>query len=107
MYLAPWQVLLLGCIIGTLISFIVLTLILVQILGRIGIKGLQTDRSHKVEVDLIGKICLILLAKGYFDEMDNNFMLDKVSFNDWKEHVEEELAELESEELEEEADEDN
>jgi len=103
MYLEPWQVFLGGCVIGTLISFIVLTSIIIRLLGKIGLNGIRfEDSSNKnredVENDLVAKICFILLAKGYFDEIDNDFMLDKVPFNLWKEHVEEELDALEEDE---------
>lgn len=100
MYLEPWQVFLGGCVIGTLISFIVLTAFLIKMIGQIGIKGIRISEQEdkdKVETDLISKLCFILLAKGYLDDIDNDFMLDRVAFNLWKEHVEEELAELEEE----------
>jgi len=104
MYLEPWQVFLGGCVIGTLISFIVLTAFLIKMIGQIGVKGIRISDSdlkskyEDVEQDLVAKLCFILLAKGYLDEMDNDFMLDKVAFNSWKEHIEEQLAELEDEE---------
>lgn len=102
MYLEPWQVFLGGCVIGTLISFVVLTAIIVNVLGKIGFNGIRIEENSKksevdVEHDLISKICFILLAKGYFDEVDNDFMLDRVSFNLWKNHVEEQLEEQEQE----------
>ena len=33
------------------------------------------------------------MAKGYLDEVDNEFMTDKIDFNDWKSHVEELIEE--------------
>lgn len=104
MYIAPWQVFLMGCIIGTLISLIVITCILAQLLGKFGIKSVQSDTAKTIEADLIGKMCFILLAKGYLDEVDNDFMVDRVSFSEWKDHVE---KELDKPELEENEDEDN
>ena len=63
-------------------------------LGRIGIAKISSEYDNKDKgSDLVAKLCFILLAKGYLDEIDNDFMLDKTTFNDWKEHVEESLSE--------------
>ena len=97
MYLEPWQVFLGGCVIGTLISFIVLTALIFNLIERIGIRGIRIQENPKPESDLISKLCFILMAKGYIDDVDNDFMLDKTTFNDWKEHVEKQLAESEDE----------
>lgn len=93
MYLQPWQVFALGCVIGTLISFIILSTIILRIVGRAGVRQMQTQQAsqpqHDLGLDLISKLCFILLARKVIDEVDNDFMLDKVAFNDWKNHIDE------------------
>jgi len=92
MYLQPWQVFALGCVIGTLISFILLSVIILRIVNNAGVRQIQFQQQqsqHNPGVDLISKLCFILLARKVIDEVDNDFMLDKVAFNTWKTHIDE------------------
>lgn len=102
MYIESWQIFLVGCVIGTLISFIVLSAFIIRTIGRIGFRGIKFEEENKqskkesienINAELISKLCFILMAKGYLDEVDNEFMTDKIDFNDWKSHVEELIAE--------------
>lgn len=99
MYIAPWQVFAGGCVIGTLISFIVLSTIIVRMIGRIGFMKLQNDTQPQSRSnDLVSKLVFILLTKGFLSDADNYFMLDKMSFTEWKESIEKEFVDLEREE---------
>lgn len=90
MYLQPWQVFALGCVIGTLISFILLSTIILRIVGKAGVRQMQIQQPQRDPgVDLISKLCFILLARKLIDEVDNDFMLDRIDFNSWKNHIDE------------------
>lgn len=90
MYLEPWQVFLGGCVIGTLISFIVLTVLIINVIGRIGIKGIKfsdISGSDMNDTDLVAKLSFILLARGVVTQDDLDFMTEKISFREWKDTV--------------------
>lgn len=48
--------------------------------------------------DIVSKLIFILLTKGFLSDADNYFMLDKMSFTEWKESIDREFADLEREE---------
>lgn len=99
MYIAPWQVFAGGCVIGTLISFIVLATIIFRAIGKIGFIKMQNDvQRQSNSSDTLSKLVFILLTKGFLSDADNYFMLDKISFKEWKESIEKEFADLEREE---------
>ena len=107
MYLAPWQVFLGGCVIGTLISFIVLTVLIINTIGKFGIKGvrfqdiseisgddkeeeeLRTDSKN--EVDLLAKLSFILLNRNCITQDDVDFMMENITFEEWKHLIEKEI----------------
>lgn len=92
MYLQPWQVFAVGCAIGVLIALIVLYILTLRVIGSAGARAMyQTPApqpKQNPEVDLISKLCFILLARKLIDEVDNDFLIDKVSFDDWRLHLE-------------------
>ena len=102
MYLQPWQVFAMGCVIGTFIAIVVLSTIIVRIIGRAGVHFIEYQQPQPPQrdpgVDLISKLCFILLARQLIDEVDNDFMLDKVAFNDWKNHIDDIIANKEKKE---------
>lgn len=99
MYIAPWQVFAGGCVIGTLISFIVLSTIIFRAIGKIGFIKMQNEvQRQSNSSDIVSKLIFILLTKGFLSDADNYFMLDKMSFTEWKESTEKEFADLEREE---------
>lgn len=102
MVLEPWQVFLGGCLIGALISFIVLTALIVNTIGRIGIKGIHlqnlnnddfeedTDEEQS-EADLLARLSFILLSRGLITDDDIDFMKDNISFDEWKHKIDKEI----------------
>lgn len=107
MYLEPWQVFLGGCVIGTLISFIVLTVLIINTIGKFGIKGVkfqdiselpnkeedeeELPTESKNEVDLLAKLSFILLNRNCITQDDVDFMLENITFEEWKHLIEKEL----------------
>lgn len=108
MYFEPWQVFLVGCIVGTLISFIVLSIIIVNTIGRIGFRGItiqppqaQTppqNEPQKDETDVNAKLSYILFTRGYISQADIDFMLDKINFEAWQKSLNEEIEDLKNKE---------
>lgn len=108
MYLESWQVFLGGCVIGTLISFIVLTTIIINVIGKIGIKGIKfhnitevdedyeedEDDESTEEIDLLAKLSFILLNRGCISQEDVEFMMDHITFEEWKHFIEKEIGKL-------------
>lgn len=104
MYLEPWQVFLGGCVIGTLISFIVLTLLVMNLINKIGVKGIHIqqivdssadeEEKNSSELDILTKLSFILLNRGCISDDDVEFMMDHITFEEWKKLVEAEIAEM-------------
>lgn len=104
MYLEPWQVFLGGCVIGTLISFIVLTLLAMNLINKIGVKGIHIqqimdssadeEEENSSELDILTKLSFILLNRGCISDDDVEFMMDHITFEEWKKLVETETAEM-------------
>jgi hypothetical protein len=103
MYVEPWQVFLGGCVIGTLISLIVLTILIVNTIHKIGIKSIpfhtledQFDNEEDSnDTDLLVKLSFILLNRGCISDDDVDFMMDHITFEEWKKLVEAEIDEME------------
>ena len=98
MYFEPWQVFLVGCIVGTLISFIILTLIIINTIGRIGIKGIHFHNlssepnivdlnnvpGDQDDVDLLARLSFVLSHHGLMSQNDIDFVSGNISIEDWK-----------------------
>lgn len=103
MYVEPWQVFLGGCVIGTLISFIVLTVLIINTIHKIGIKSIPfhtledqfDDEENSNDTDLLAKLSFILLNRGCISDDDVDFMMDHITFEEWKKLVEAEIDEME------------
>ena len=112
MYFEPWQVFLVGCIVGTLISFIVLTLIIINTIGRIGIKGIhfhEVSNNPNIEdliensedqddVDLLARLSFVLSHHGLMSQNDIDFVSGNISIDDWKKIADEEFGDDEDSE---------
>lgn len=107
MYFEPWQVFLVGCIVGTLISFIILSIIVINTIGRIGFRGIhiqypqtQAQAEQKEpkdkENDINAKLSYILFTRGFITQSDIDFMLDKITFDEWEEALSTEIDDLKS-----------
>ena len=103
MYLEPWQIFLGGCVIGTLISLITLSVLIVNFIGKIGLKGIQIQHHQASappdtsdETDLVAKLSYILLTRGFLSDSDIEFMGDHISYDEWKKLLEQEIDEMES-----------
>jgi len=111
MYLESWQVFLGGCVVGTLISLIVLFVFVVNMLNRFGVKAIQIhdvsenadtgdeeveDVGFDEEADLLAKLSFILSTRGYLTDDDMKFMMDQITFDEWKEVITAEIDEMES-----------
>lgn len=81
MYLQSWQIFLLGCVIGGFISFLVLSIAVVRFLERIGMNPKSKDEKT---IDLIARLNYVLLAKKIINDTDIQFLLEKISYDDWK-----------------------
>lgn len=105
MYLAPWQIFLVGCIVGIFISLIVLITLIMRNIGNIMVskspmpedKESTADNSSadKSVTDLIAKLSFILLNRGCISQSDVDFMMEHISFEEWKQSIEDEISELE------------
>lgn len=105
MYLESWQVFLGGCVIGTLIAFIVLTIIVLNAINRIGIRGIHVqmpsgnnppeEPESNDDSDLVAKLSFILLNRGWITDDDMEFMMNHITYDEWKESIEHEIAEME------------
>lgn len=97
MYFEPWQVFLVGCIVGTLISFIVLTIIIINTIGRVGLRSITVHHPSidDDEDDINAKLSYVLFTKGFISQADIDFMLEKISFEDWQKALTDEIKDEE------------
>ena len=105
MYLAPWQIFLVGCIVGIFISLIVLITLIMRNIGNIRVsKSLMPEDEEsttanspedKSVTDLIAKLSFILLNRGCISQDDIDFMMEHITFEEWKKAIEDEIDELE------------
>ena len=110
MYLEPWQIFLGGCVVGTLISRIVLFILIVNTLKKLGVNGIHihdiselpkfdtgndAEGEDDPEPDLLAKLSFILLNRGCITDDDMDFMTETITFDEWKKRVESELEESE------------
>lgn len=112
MYFEPWQVFLVGCIVGTLISFIILTLIIINTIGRIGIKGVHFHNlsdepapddfnnapDDQDNVDLLARLSFVLSHHGLISQNDIDFISENISMETWKNIADEEFGDDEDSE---------
>lgn len=112
MYFESWQVFLVGCIVGTLISFIILTLIIINTIGRIGIKGVHFNNlssepnivdfnnvpGDQDDVDLLARLSFVLSHHGLISQNDIDFISGNISIEIWKKVADEEFGDDEDSE---------
>ena len=82
MYLQPWQIFLLGCIVGIVISYVLLCIMAAR--SNIQPRIMQKPNNSDKAVDLIAKLNYILLLKNVLTPEDMQFMLDNMTYEDWK-----------------------
>ena len=80
MYLQSWQIFILGCLLGIVISFIV---IVVMIFRNIGFNDKLSNKDNKM-LDLIAKLDYVLIARKLITQADTDFILDKITFSEWR-----------------------
>ena len=106
MYLAPWQIFLYGCLVGILIILIVLSAIVVRSFRKMGVRGIGVIQHREPEPtppepkntsdsDLFAKLSYILLNRGCISENDVDFLMDHISYEQWKKLTDAEIAEYE------------
>lgn len=82
MYLQSWQIFALGCIVGIVISYIMLCIMASR--STIQPRIVQAPNNSDKAVDLIAKLNYILLLKNILTPEDTQFMLDNMTYEDWK-----------------------
>lgn len=82
MYLQSWQIFALGCIVGIVISYILLCIMASR--SNIQPRIVQAPSKSDKAVDLIAKLNYILLLKNVLTPEDTQFMLDNLTYEDWK-----------------------